>query len=50
MLEMIHARKTGESKEERCDLFSSLLDASDNEEGNARLADRELLGTLHLFK
>ena len=43
MLEMIHARKTAEKKEERYDLFSSLLDASE-EEDDAALTDRELLG------
>lgn len=40
---MIHARKTAEKKEERYDLFSSLLDASE-EEDDAALTDRELLG------
>lgn len=47
MLEMIYARKSAEKKEERYDLFSSLLDASEDEEdGQAKLTDRELLGML----
>lgn len=44
MLEMINARKTAEKKEERYDLFSSLLDASDGEDGSAKLTNQELLG------
>lgn len=45
MLEMIHKRKNAEKKEERYDLFSSLLDASEEEaDGQAKLTDRELLG------
>lgn len=44
MLEMIRARMTAEKKEERYDLFSSLLDASDLDEGEAQLTDQELLG------
>ena len=45
MLEMIHTRKTAsnEKKEGRYDLFSSLLDARDEEDG-AKLTDQELLG------
>ena len=44
MLEMVHARKNAEKKEERYDLFSSLLYASGDEEGSAKLTDEELLG------
>lgn len=44
MLEMVNARKNAEKKEERYDLFSSLLDASDDGEGDAKLTDDELLG------
>lgn len=50
MLEMIRARRTAE-KEERYDLFSSLLDANDDEdllEGETKLTDRELLGNFLL--
>ncbi|KAJ3552189.1 hypothetical protein NM688_g4282 [Phlebia brevispora] len=49
MLEMVHARKMAEKKEERYDLFSSLLDASEEEEGSAKLTDRELLGNIFVF-
>ncbi|KAK0239242.1 cytochrome P450 [Armillaria nabsnona] len=51
MLEMIRARRTAE-KEERYDLFSSLLDANDDEdllEGETKLTDRELLGNIFIF-
>ncbi|PBK99821.1 cytochrome P450 [Armillaria gallica] len=51
MLEMIRARRTAE-KEERYDLFSSLLDANDDEgllEGETKLTDRELLGNIFVF-
>lgn len=45
MLEMIHERRSAEKKEERYDLFSSLLDASEvEEEGEVKLTDRELIG------
>lgn len=49
MMEMCEARRASEKKEERYDLFSSLLDASDGEaDGSAKLTDRELLGRLSL--
>ncbi|EKM52724.1 uncharacterized protein PHACADRAFT_126770 [Phanerochaete carnosa HHB-10118-sp] len=44
MLEMIHARRYAEEKEERYDLFSGLLDASEDESDGSQLTDRELLG------
>ena len=46
MLEMIKARRQAEKKEERYDLFSSLLDANEEEleEGQIRLFDSELIG------
>ena len=45
MLEMVSARRVSEKKEERYDLFSSLLDASEDEsDGQTKLTDRELLG------
>lgn len=45
MIEMIQARKTAEKKEERYDLFSSLLDANEEEtDGNTKLSDSELMG------
>lgn len=44
-MEMVEARRKAEKKEERYDLFSSLLDASDDQQdGGAKLTDRELLG------
>nr|BAL05196.1 cytochrome P450 [Phanerodontia chrysosporium] len=50
MLEMIQARRSSEKKEERYDLFSNLLDASEDEsDGQARLADEELLGNIFIF-
>ena len=45
MREMIQGRRSVEKKEERYDLFSSLLDANEDEaDGQAKLTDRELLG------
>ncbi|KAJ3552925.1 hypothetical protein NM688_g3892 [Phlebia brevispora] len=49
MLEMIRARKTAEKKVERHDLLSSLLDASEEEEGGVKLTDQELLGNIFIF-
>lgn len=44
---MIRARRQSEKKEERYDLFSSLLDANEEEveEGQIKLQDSELIGT-----
>ena len=47
MLEMIQARKSLETKVERHDLFSSLMEANDEANlspGEEALPDRELLG------
>ena len=45
MMDMIRERRQSEKKEERYDLFSSLLDASEEElGGSAKLTDRELMG------
>ncbi|KDQ58619.1 hypothetical protein JAAARDRAFT_176655 [Jaapia argillacea MUCL 33604] len=49
MVEMIEARRGAEKKEERHDLFSSLLDASDASDGEAKLTDRDLLGNIFIF-
>nr|BAL05179.1 cytochrome P450 [Phanerodontia chrysosporium] len=50
MLEMVEERRNAPKKEERYDLFSSLLDASDSDaDGGARLTDRELLGNIFIF-
>ena len=49
MSDLIHDRKASEKKEERHDLFSSLLDANDNEdpsEAESKLSTRELFGAL----
>lgn len=46
MLDMIKARRESEKKEERHDLFSQLLDASqeEGENGMPAISDRELIG------
>jgi cytochrome P450 len=45
MLEMVEARRTSHEVEERHDLFSGLLDASQEEMNNGQaLSDEELLG------
>ncbi|KII87602.1 hypothetical protein PLICRDRAFT_54684 [Plicaturopsis crispa FD-325 SS-3] len=52
MLEMIYARRSAEKKEERYDLFSSLLDASEDEDlagGDAKLLNSELVGNIFIF-
>ncbi|KAG7093386.1 hypothetical protein E1B28_007067 [Marasmius oreades] len=50
MLEMINARRNAEKKEERYDLFSSLLDANDSPDyGQDPLTERELIGNIFIF-
>ena len=45
MQDLIVARRTAKVKEERHDLFSSLLDANEEEaEGDVKLRDSELIG------
>lgn len=48
MLDMINDRRNSETKVEKHDLFSSLLDGNDDEDfeesGDTKLTDRELLG------
>lgn len=44
MMQMIQERRESDAKVERYDLFSSLLDASDEMDGLSKLADREVLG------
>jgi hypothetical protein len=45
MLEMVEARRTSSEAEQRYDLFSGLLDASQNEsDDGAALSDDELIG------
>jgi hypothetical protein len=43
MLEMIRDRQASK-KEERYDLFSSLLDGNDEDIGDAKLTESELIG------
>jgi len=50
MIEMIHTRNTSETKEERYDLFSSLLKANSDNEGDAKLSTREVLGNIFIFQ
>ncbi|KIJ25326.1 hypothetical protein M422DRAFT_38814, partial [Sphaerobolus stellatus SS14] len=47
MQEMIVSRRTSEVKEERYDLFSALLDGSENDKNP--LTDEELIGNIFLF-
>ncbi|GBE81403.1 hypothetical protein SCP_0311320 [Sparassis crispa] len=50
MVEMIRARKTSEKEEERYDLFSSLLDANEDElDGQTKLSDSETIGNIFIF-
>jgi hypothetical protein len=47
MVEMVDARRNAKTKEERHDLFSGLLDASDGDlNGNAAITEQELIGNL----
>ena len=49
-MEMITARRTAEVKEERHDLFSSLLDANEGlAESGEKLSDNGLLGNVFMF-
>ncbi|KAJ6462196.1 cytochrome P450 [Mycena sanguinolenta] len=51
MFDMIKARRESDKKEERYDLFSQLLDASQEgtEDGGAQMSDRELVGNIFIF-
>ncbi|KAH9066972.1 cytochrome P450 [Lactarius deliciosus] len=50
MVEMVHARRSAETKEERYDLFSGLLDAShDNPDGGVAITEQELIGNMFIF-
>ncbi|TCD69149.1 Ubiquitin fusion degradation protein 4 [Steccherinum ochraceum] len=49
MVEMIESRKGAVTKEQRYDLFSSLLNANDGNADGIKLADRELLGNIFVF-
>ncbi|KAF7983462.1 hypothetical protein HWV62_21746 [Athelia sp. TMB] len=50
MLEQIHARQAIEKREERYDLFSSLLDANDDSSNVDVLTQDELLGNMFIFQ
>jgi len=53
MVEMIHSRKNSEKGEQRYDLFSSLLEANDDEDisgGDVKLSTSELLGNVFIFQ
>ncbi|KAH9074315.1 cytochrome P450 [Lactarius deliciosus] len=50
MVEMVHARRSAETKEERHDLFSGLLDAAhDNPDGSVAITEQELIGNMFIF-
>ncbi|CCL98273.1 uncharacterized protein FIBRA_00267 [Fibroporia radiculosa] len=50
MIQMVQERKIAEKKEERYDLFSSLLDANDVEsDGTAKLSNSEVIGNIFVF-
>ncbi|KAI0078339.1 614 534 cytochrome P450 [Panus rudis PR-1116 ss-1] len=50
MLDMIKHRRNATKKEDRYDLFSSLLDANEGLlDGEAKLTDQELLGNIFIF-
>ncbi|KAK7051243.1 hypothetical protein VNI00_004743 [Paramarasmius palmivorus] len=50
MFEMIAKRRSAEKKEERYDLFSSLLDANDDTTtGDSPLTEREVVGNIFIF-
>ena len=49
MVEMVDARRSAESKEERHDLFSGLLDAAqDDPDGSVAITEEELIGECQL--
>ncbi|KAH9018729.1 cytochrome P450 [Lactarius pseudohatsudake] len=50
MVEMVDARRSAETKEERHDLFSGLLDAAhDNPDGGVAITEQELIGNMFIF-
>lgn len=52
MFEMIESRRSAEKKEERSDLFSSLMDAADEDSLGSpnKLTDREIVGNTFIFR
>lgn len=49
MIEMIDARNSSETKEERYDLFSSLIDANDGHNSYMKLSTKEVIGEQPAF-
>lgn len=50
MQEMVDMRRSANHREERHDLFTSLLDANmDEKDGEAKLKDSELIGNIFVF-
>jgi hypothetical protein len=49
MVEMVADRRNAETKGEHHDLFSGLLDASDNLDGAAAITEEELIGECYLM-
>ncbi|KAI0252522.1 cytochrome P450 [Lactifluus subvellereus] len=50
MLEMVNARRNADTKEEHYDLFSGLLDATQEDLGSeVAISDRELIGNMFIF-
>ena len=51
MIEMVNARRNAETKEERYDLFSGLLDAADGDlSGAAAITEEELIGECYPYR
>jgi hypothetical protein len=49
MVEMVNTRRNAETKEERYDLFSGLLDAAEGDlDGAAAITEEELIGKCYL--
>ena len=49
MVEMIDVRRNAETREERYDLFSGLLDAAEGDlDGGPAITEQELIGKSHL--
>ncbi|KAH9074397.1 cytochrome P450 [Lactarius deliciosus] len=50
MVEMVDARRSAETREERHDLFNGLLDAADdNPDGSVAITEQELIGNMFIF-
>ncbi|KAH8981652.1 cytochrome P450 [Lactarius akahatsu] len=50
MVEMVNARRSAETREERHDLFNGLLDAADdNPDGSVAITEQELIGNMFIF-